>query len=313
MKLMNFGQVLAGTAALACTFALVAPRVEAAGWVYSWDSFNDGTGYRNQNGANPNSTTHGVGYQSDFEFFGMAVLEDLANDRVTFAFNTNLALTGWGSSPNIGMGDLFINLDPTKTFTQAEGTESLLAIRFAETNDSGLEGTGVFSHVVGQNVTQSNQGWKSYSDYEKYVTGKKGTVEYIDGMTNAEAKAYLGAHGESVVRAGTGVKLGDVSVITDVAVLAAMGLSFTAAAAEAGLSSPALGTQTYAVSFARSLLPAGELNWIAHIMAECANDIMGTTGTFAAIPPEKEDVPEPMALAAFALVGVGMIGARKRN
>ncbi len=312
MKLMNFGQVLAGTAALACTFALAAPRVEAADWVYSWDSFSDGTGSLNQNGG---TGGHGVGYHSAFEFFGLAVLEDLENDSVTFAFNTNLALTGWGSNPNIGMGDLFINLDPTKTFTEAEGTESLLAIRFAETNDSGLEGTGVFSHVVGQNVTQSNQGHKSYSSYENYVTKKGGTVDYIDGMTNAEAKTYLGAHGESVVRADEGVRLenGNVSVITDVAALAAMGLNFTGAAAEAGLSSPALGTQTYAVSFARSLLPAGEMNWVAHIMAECANDIMGTSGTFAAIPPEKEDVPEPMALAAFALVGVGMMGARKRN
>ncbi len=306
MKWATWGQVCVSTAALACTFAVAAPRVEAADWIYRWDSFSDGTGDRTEHGGNGN---HGIGYQSNFEFFGMAVLEDLEKDSITFAFNTNVALEGWPvRGTNVGLGDLFINLDPTKTFTQAEGTESLLAIRFATANDSELSGTGLFSNVVGKDVTKANHGWQSYSNYENYVGSKQGLVEYIDGKTNAEAKSYLGAHADTVAASGT--KLGDVQVITDSAALDALGLNFNQAATNDNLNGP-LGTQTYAVSFARSLLPAGELSWAAHIMAECANDIMGMTGTFADIPGPV--VPEPTALAALALVGTSLVVARKRR
>ncbi|NJL00798.1 MAG: PEP-CTERM sorting domain-containing protein [Spirulinaceae cyanobacterium SM2_1_0] len=314
MKRTTFGKICVGTAALACAWAVAAPQAQAAGWNYSWDSFADGTGNRNQNGGDGR---HSVGYQSDYEFFGMAVLEDLEADTITFAFNTNLNIDGWYSNgaqdKNIGIGDLFINLDPTKSFTEVEGTESLLAVRFAKSNDSGLSGTGLFSNVVGSDVTNVNNGWQSYSDYQNYVNSKGGSFEYIDGLSNSAAMSYLGQHGESVVQAGSGTKLGDVNVTTDALTLGAMGLDFTGAASAAGLNSPALGTQTYAVSFARSLLPAGELNWMAHVMAECANDIMGTSGSFAAVPPAEEEVPEPTALAALALLGVGMLGARKRR
>jgi len=281
---------------LASALAIAAPAAQAANWNYSWDSFNDGTGHRTQNGGNG---THGVGYQSDFEMFGLAVLEDIDAGTVTFAFNSNIALDGWGTNPNIGMGDLFINLDPSKTFSQVEGTDSLLAIRFASSNDSGLSGTGVFSGVTGKDVTSSNSGWSSYGSYENYVTSKGGTVEYLDGLTNAAAKSYLGAHADTVAQGGT--KLGDVTVL-DAVQLASMGLNFAGAA----------GTQTYGFTFARSLLPAGELNWMAHLMAECANDVMGTSGTFAEIPPDVE-VPEPAAAVALMLVGAGMLGARKRR
>ncbi|MCW6038704.1 PEP-CTERM sorting domain-containing protein [Spirulina subsalsa FACHB-351] len=311
----NLVKTLFGTAlATACACAMAVPVQAGTLWNYSWDSFKDGSGDLTQNGG---TGGHGVGLKSNFEMFGMAYVEDLVNDTVTFAFNSNIHLDGWKyngvQNGTIAWGDLFLNLNPDKTFEQVKGTSDLLAIRFSSKNDSGVTGgeTGIFSGVTTKNVTSTNSGYSSYNQYNKYVTDKKGTVELIDGMTLAESQAYLGTHGHSVINTYQ-EKLGNITLL-DVAQLSTLGLDFSAQAAKDGLGT-VLGTQTFGFSFARSLLPQGELSWIAHVLAECANDTMGMMGTFADnTPVEPEAVPEPASLLGLTLGAAALVGAKRRQ
>jgi hypothetical protein len=281
---------LLGTAATALLCITAADPAHAFTWNYRFDSFADGTG------SLLNSSGHGIGINSQYEMFGSAYGYNQDSGKVFFAFNSNIPLLGNSHSRaadgNIGWGDLFINLDPTKNFSQVQGTSSLLGIRFAATNDSGISGgeTGVYQGVTTANVTQANRGWSSYSSYNNYVSSKQGSVELIDGMTRTEAETYLGSHGYAAIGSAQ-QKLGDINLLTG-SELAGLGLDF---------GNPA--GQVFGFSFDRSVLPEGDLSFVYHLMAECANDTMGGIG-------EIQDVPEPTAFIGLAVVGL-LLGGRR--
>lgn len=339
MTFTNLKTLVAASTVTLCASALLPFVAQAQTWNYSLDSFSDGTGGLIRDGikynANGYSTTggaaHGVGLFSQYEHFGMAYTA--TDDTVTFAFNSNLALNGWSESRaadgNIGWGDFFLNLDSSLSFEQAKAQGQVLGIRFAGTNDSGVAAgeTGIFSGITTMDVTQTNAGWSSYNQYNNYVNGKAvkvngqtvgtGQVQLIDGMTVSEGQTYLGAHGNSVIGSYQ-QKLGGINLL-DYAQLSEMGLDFGPQA-----SGQTMGTQTFGFSFARSLLPGGELNWVAHVMAECANDTMGTSGTFAAIPtttpgtpgtPDKtqKSTPEPGTIIGSIAALMSLMGYKKRN
>jgi len=336
MTFTTLKTLVAASTVTLCAAALLPFAAQAQTWNYSLDSFSDGTGGLVRDGikynANGQVTTggaaHGVGLFSQYEHFGMAYSANA--DTVTFAFNSNLALNGWydgvAADKNIGWGDMFLNLDKSLSFEQAKTQGKVLGIRFAGTNDSGVAGTGIFSGVTSMSVTGTNNGWGSYSAYNNYVNSKTvkvnnqavgtGAVELIDGMTAAQGQTYLGAHGHSVIK--TGEKVGDINLL-DYAQLSAMGLNFGSQAA-----GQTMGTQTFGFSFARSLLPGGDLNWVAHVMAECSNDTIGTSGTFAAIPtpppgtpgsPGKTEgsTPEPGTIIGSIAALMSMMGYKKRQ
>jgi hypothetical protein len=301
MKTFKLGLLTGACAIAACTAIGVAPQAaEAQAWNYGMDSSYDGTG------AILGTNKHGVGPNSAYEAFGMAYTAN--DDTVTFAFNANFGILGRDHSRaadgNIGWGDLFLNLDPTKNFTDSRSAGSVIGIRFAGTNDSGLNETGLFTDFTTKKVASQNSGWTSYNKYNNYVNKKGGSVENIDGMTVSESQAYLGDHGQNVMNTGT--KIGDVSTL-DSSALASMGLDFG--------SQGGTGSETFGFSFARSLLPGGDLNWIAHVMAECTNDTVGMSGNFEATPPPggpggpgepPVGTPEPSVMlgSAAALYGV---------
>ncbi|NEO82744.1 MAG: PEP-CTERM sorting domain-containing protein [Spirulina sp. SIO3F2] len=300
--LKGYLKLLTGACAIAACATVAAPKAaEAFTWTYGMDSAYDGTG------GGLNGEAHGVGPQSKYEAFGMAFTAD--NDTVTFAFNANFGIGGHYSSGahnnNITWGDFFLNLDPSKNFTDSKAAGSVLGIRFAEGNESNQSGTGIFSDVTTTATAGSNNGWTSYGRYNRYVRNKGGSVELIDGMTRRQSQRYLGSHGQNSISGGT--KIGDISILNDSA-LANMGLDF---ASQGGA-----GVETFGFSFARSLLPGGSLDWVAHVMAECTNDTVGMTGEFAAQTPPpggnpgdpgnpgtppNEAVPEP-----FSMIGAGL-------
>ncbi|MDY6785838.1 MAG: XDD3 family exosortase-dependent surface protein [Cyanobacteriota bacterium] len=353
MKKNYFIRLIGGTAATLCALASTALPGKAATWNYALDSFYDGTGdlirdgqnYTKKGVATDGKPGHSVGIYSLYEHFGMAYLEDTENDTITFAFNSNLFLDGWHSKKakdnNVGWGDFFINLNPEKSFEEVQGTEDLIAIRFAGTNDSGvdtsandgkkLDGenqfsgeTGVYSGATAKNLASNNNGWSTYNKYKNYVTGKtiyengqklrdennqvlKGSVELIDGMNLADAETYLGDYGNTSIDSYQ-KKLGDIALLNS-SELAAMGLDFSSQ-----IPGQTLGTQTFGFSFTRSLLPGGSLEWIAHVMAECANDVMGMKGSFYEKEEvENTDVPEPGLLLGLGVVGLAFQGRRKRR
>lgn len=291
----HYAKLLAGTCAIAACTAIAAPQTaQAQTWNYGMDSAFDGTG------GGLNGEAHGVGYQSKYEAFGMAYTAD--DETVTFAFNANFGLGGHYHSrakdKNIGWGDFFLNLDPTKNFTKSQKAGTVLGIRFSANNDSKIGGnqTGIFKDITTAKVTGDNSGWSNYKRYNKYVNKKGGQVELIDGMTKKQGQQYLGKHGQNVLKSGT--KIGDISVLNN-SQLANLGLDFG--------SQGGVGTDTFGFSFARSLLPGGKLNWLAHVMAECANDTLGMAGTFTAQvtppggggggnPEEPVGTPEPSVM-----------------
>ena len=352
----TFAKVL-GTAASALLCISAAAPAQAFTWNYSWDSLSDGTGdFLTTSG-------FGIGEDSKYEIFGTAYGYDRKNDKVFFALNSNISLLGHASTNakdgNIGWGDLFLNLDPTKSFAEVQGTSSLLGIRFAGTNDSGIDPTtnggsytyvteqvpkldkngkqvyvkgvpqfttvkvyetnpdgsylldkngnkvqkkinasngvtGIYQGVTAKNVTSVNNGWGSYSAYDSYVGSKKGTVELIDGMTLTDSQNYLGNHGYSVIGSAQ-EKIGDINLL-DSAALASLGVNF----------GEHTGAQVFGFSFDRSVLPEGNLSWIQHIMAECANDTTGGMGSI-------QDVPEPAGLGSLAVIGMMLGGSALRR
>jgi hypothetical protein len=215
-----------------------------------------------------------------------------------------------------------LNLSPNKGIQEVAGTSDLVGIRFTQANDSTLE-VGVYGNITLQDVTDNNSGWSDAhgryytvndngkaKGYSKHVTDKGGSVQLINGMSNEAALDYLGGnekYGESLI--GSGTHLGDVTFL-DANALSTLGLDFKGNLS--GITSNK--TKTFGFSFARSLLPGGELSWIAHIMAECANDTMGMDGTFQAYNPPgggentNEGVPEPFSMVAAGLaLGAGKL------
>jgi hypothetical protein len=318
MNTKIFNLIAVAGLAAASTSIMIPQAAQAFSWNYGMDSSYDGTGTLFNSGFGTGSTSgHGVGLNSKFEAFGMAYTAD--ENTVTFAFNANFGINGqsyaYAQDKNIGWGDMFLNLDPSKSFTDSKSAGSVLGIRFAGSNDSGIANgaTGIYSGISTMNVTQTNSGWKNYDDYNKYVNGKGGSVELIDGMSAAEAQGYLGSHGQNVMSSGT--KVGDITVL-DKAALTGMGLDF---GSQTGGYNQA---EVLGFSFARSLLPGGDLNWVAHVMAECANDTVGMTGDFAAIPPapptnpgqppkETESTPEPGTILGGIVAVTSIFKAKK--
>lgn len=314
---MNLSRLVLGACAIAIGTTVASPlSAQAFDWTYGQDSLADGTGGMMVGGG------HGTGLNSMYELFGMAYAE--TDDTITFAFNSNMDLTGnydkYAQDKNIGWGDLFLNLDPTQDFKTAQAAGNVLGIHFASTNDSGVNELGVYGGVTAKSVTNVNNGWGTYGQYKNYVQAKNtytynanknqwqktqtGSVELIDGMSLAEAEGYLGwdqklgnhQHGQGAIASGNhlgGIDLLDAAALTD------LGLDF-------GGNLEATGKYTFGFSFARSLLPGGELNWIAHVMAECSNDTMGMVGNFAAeTPDEPVGTPEPSVMLGFLAVIFG--------
>ena len=161
MQLNNLNKVLGITAASICTIFAAGQSAQAFGlkpyrtvnseWTYVNDSFKDGT----------DGVLGGVGRSSAFEMFGMAFKEQ--GNEFFIAINSNLDITGQYRSytpndQNIGYGDLFLNFTGG-TLHEANGQEKLFGIRFADTNNSGVSETGVYSNVTGMNVSSFNNGW----------------------------------------------------------------------------------------------------------------------------------------------------------
>jgi hypothetical protein len=300
------------TIATAAAVTALTPSAKAAGfWTYQKDNWDDGSG------------------GSMMEIFGMAYRDDA--ETVTFAINANTKLKGeserlpgWAQDKvkdgNIGWGDLFLNLNPNQNINQSIASGEAIAIRFAGTNDSGVDGnvntysstpgeTGVYGGISAKSVAGSNAGYSSLSKYEGQMYNSQDQNKYGDNRLD---KNYFGdSSTKNVINTYTG-RLGDINLIDDIG---SLGLDWTGQIGDEG-------ENTIAFSFDRSLLGENQVDWIAHAFLECLNDGIGMFGSFEAIPaPPPEvtppigdvEVPEPSALAALALVGLGLAGSHLKK
>jgi hypothetical protein len=273
-------KTLLGAVAIAGTLALTGQQAQAGtmhnGWNYSIDSFNDGT-----EGSK-------VGKDSKFEFYGMAFKQTA--DKVIFAFNSNLAETGYAyahaAGGNIGYGDLMLDFTGKGNLTKANG--GLQAVHFAS-NDMNRE-VGLYNGVTAKSVATANSGYYSTNYHTSIVNNVlKGKASYGDMASNT---TYFNGNEAALNVIKTGTYKGGVTEISNFNTL---GLDFG--------HFKATGTQTFGFSIDKSLLPKG--NFVASLFAECGNDGMVLTGK----------VPEPSALVGLAAIGL-MVGAsqlRKRQ
>lgn len=278
--------------ALAGTFCLAPLYTERSlastlhqGWSYAIDSFNDGV------------SGNIIGLQGAFEFYSLAVKEEGSNLLV--ALNGNLPLEG-DLNPNvtngsIAWGDLFFNFSG-QSFLDASNDQDLLAVRFSEFNDSGVQELGVYRNVQAKSVTRENSGFMSLEQYSNTVINGGGTPTMGDLTINNTYLEYTGS--DNILNSiATGEKIGDINFL-DGQTQMALGLDFG--------HFDAVGSHTIAFRFTKDLFPSG--SFIAHVLAECANDGMALQGELAEkqLPGnEREDVPElwtPLSFLSLLLI-----------
>ncbi len=264
------------------------------GWNYALDSFSDGV------------SGDIIGPRGAFEFYSLAVKEE--ENNLFVALNANLPLTG-DPNPNvsngsIAWGDLFFNFS-NQDFLSASNNNQLFAVRFSAANDSSIPELGVYKNVQAKSVTNENSGFISLEQYSNTVINGGGVPTMADLAINNSYWEYTGF--DNILNSiATGEKIGEINFLDNQS-QSLLGLDFA--------HFNAVGSQIIAFSLSKDLFPSG--SFIAHVLAECANDGMALQGELATQkPPEEEskDVPEsstPMSLLCLCLL-VFSKGLRKQ-
>jgi hypothetical protein len=283
--------------------AIAAPQASAGvlhnGWNYSIDSLSDGSG--------------GYGYEIE----GLATKESA--DSIYFALTGGTPITGVQENAahdgNIGWGDLFLNFSGD-TAKQATEQGNLFGIRFADTNDSGVNQVGLYSNVKTKSVTGQNNGYgslKQYYDwgYDRYNTfgtdlaTKEDAYAYLYGNDVANNPTYNNTIVQNSI--GQGNFLGGIDFLSN-SDLASTGLDF----GNFGVGN----AHTIGFKFSKSLLadilPDGISPFMAHVFLECANDAVAIASSVT-IPGESKDVPEPTTLLGLGLFGLVVAGQRRKS
>lgn len=288
------------TAGLTLASLSLGANPSMAQWNYTIDSFTDGHNAQSR-----------VGSQSEFEFYGMALMDD--GENIFIGINSNLSLDGARSNLAddgvISYGDLFFN------FTDGgldDANGNLFAINFANNTNSGVSEAGVYQNVTGTNVAKQNSGFRHLNHHANTVNNlsvnKTGGGEgaRIGDLASNDAYWQSGVNQNYKVinSIASGERVGGINML-EASVLADLGLDFG--------QHNATGTYTFGFSFDRNLLPSGD--FIAHIFAECVNDGMAMVGNLAdasVVPPQP--VPEPASVLGLLAVGGLMLkGKRERT
>jgi hypothetical protein len=246
------------------------------GWNYTVDSPNDST-YRTYPGS-PTSVGGGI-----FEIYGLAMKDDIQNNKLTFAFNTNLARDGAvvpvaSGYSHIGWGDLFI-----------QTASGLLGVNFTNANDSAAS-LGVHRVTATKSVAAANDGWTSNSSYTNFVASKGGNPNLGDLAQN---QSPFGNATDSVIAAG--------QFLGNILPADLTGLNFGHFGA--------VGSQIFGFSIDRSLVAPGNITVWG--FEECFNDGIAMNATISQPP---KSVPEPSTLIGMiALAAMGVFSTRNRK
>jgi hypothetical protein len=271
-------KALFGAVVVAGSLAISGQQAQAGtmhnGWNYSIDSFNDGT----EGGK--------IGKNSKFEFYGMAFKQTA--DKVIFAFNSNLSKDGYvyknAAGGNISYGDMMLDFTGKGNISKANG--NLYGVDFVNTNDNTGK-QGLYSNVTAKSVTTLNSGYYSTDYHTSTVKRLGGSASYGEMASDT---TYFNGNQGALNTIKTGTYQGGIQHLTN---LSGLGLDFG--------HFKATGTQTFAFSIDKSLLPKG--NFVASLFAECGNDGMVLTGR----------IPEPSALVGLVTVGAIVGGSQLRK
>lgn len=262
------------------------------GWNYGIDAFGEGSG------------------GAEYDIKGLAMKETA--DSIFFALTGGTPLAGneeaRAADNNVGWGDLFFNFSG-KDFTTAMNDGDLFGIRFAETNDSQVNRTGVYRNVMATSVTTDNDGYGSLKQYYDFNNGQfdqpntQGTdlptqanvYDYLYGSTIAQNPTEHNTPILNVIQSGR--FLGDIDVLNRTQ-LSNAGLDFSHFEANA--------SHTYGFRFDRALLPRDGDSFVSHLFLECGNDGVALKG-------DLKSVPEPSSLAGMAGIGLTFAGMALRR
>ena len=269
--------------------------VRAATVHYTVDSFSDGVNGGIVGGSESAYELYGIGYaQTDTTLY--------------VGFNSNLPIGGEPTPDvtggSVAWGDMFFNFSD-QPFAEAVAAGEVYGVRFDAANDSPVA-LGLHQVQQTDSVTLSNSGFASLDAYQTTVTGAGGTPSLgdvpFDGsyLSNSELP-------QNIIGQGT-LLSSEVSFIEDFSTVGFdSDFGFGAELAETG-------RYTYGFSVDRESLPVGD--FIAHFLAECANDSIAFIGTLlgreGSPGPEPESVPEPTTGLALLVVGAGY-GIRLRT
>ncbi len=183
----------------------------------------------------------------------------------------------------------------------------LFGIRFAGTNDSQVNQTGVYQNVTATSVAKENHGYgslKQYYNHKKFdkintqgtdLASKADVYDYLYGSTVAQKPKKNNTPILNVIQSGR--FLGDIDLL-DEAELSNTGLDFSHFEAN--------DSHTYGFRFDRALLPQNGGSFVSHLFLECGNDGVALKG-------DLESVPEPSGLAGIAGIGLTFAGMALRR
>lgn len=270
------------------------------GWNYSIDNFNDGSG------------------GATYNYKGLASID--TGDQIIFALSAGLNYNE-NSSSNLTHGDLFLNFSGGD-FDTANGTESLLAVKFAP-NDTTFE-AGLYKNVTGGDlnkfatINHTGQNYGSLKQYDNYGYLKDTNAYGTDLSTKQEVYDYF--YSDAVANSPTtsntpfmnaiqsGTKVGDVSMLNKTS-LDGLGLDFG--------HFNAVGSDVFGIAINKSMLegilPGGINDFMAHVILECGNDGVALASNFSLPEDNDETVPEPSALLGLSAIGLAFLRKRRQS
>ncbi|HIK11764.1 MAG TPA: hypothetical protein IGS52_16130 [Oscillatoriaceae cyanobacterium M33_DOE_052] len=249
-------------------------KVDQFGWQYALDNNKDGTGVNRDD--------------RNYEIYGVG-LRETANE-IWFTVNANMPL--WGNTysgaadGNVGWGDLFVDLGGTN-FASASNAGSLFGVRFAGTNDSGVNQVGVYSGVKSTSVASSNAGYSSLSSHDSHATNWGGAPSLGD----LDGTGYYGSN-LNQTSIGSGNYEGGISYLSssDLAGAGYNGGQFG-------------GQQTIGFKFLKSLI-------LGEPVAQTPAEPETPAGDLGTVPgsgsgADAQQVPEPVSMGLLGVIGFG--------
>lgn len=295
-------QAIAGASLFCLVIQPATASVLHNGWQYSIDVSYDSIG-----SVNGQVTT---GAATIYEMYGMAIFDDVANNRVWVGFNGNFPWEGritgpflntsTGSFPiengSVAWGDLFFDFqaDENSTFRDAHNASSLYSLKFSPNNDSGFD-IGLYGNARGRNVARTNAGYRNLEHNNTRLNELNSSLpswgawmgdlpwndNYFDGYTQASTWEETSSLIPNVISSGN--FLGNATIHTQ-ADLIAQGFDPGQFFRQ--------GPEIFGVSFEKPAGFSGE--FIATILSECVNDGMSLIGKIDPAPPPPPLPPLPV-------------------
>jgi hypothetical protein len=301
--------VLGGLLSLGSLLAIASPATASFlrdGWMYAIDPSDDS--YASINGVPTVGNTI-------YEIYGIAIHEDLENNRIWVAFNSNLSIEGRPETEiffpgetqheevpgdSVMWGDLFFDFNVQQSFQEANESSTLFGVRFSNHTNGALE-IGVYENVSGIGVGPENAGFSTLESYNRSVRGISGQDTWMGSLPwnspyfghysqpfdpslgndpEIENEPRRGNRMPNII--GSGNLISNEVTIHTREELEAQGFSLEHFYQE--------GSEVFGISFVRPIGFVGD--FIATIMHECLNDGISLLGTFSN-PEETEDPPEP--------------------